>query len=83
MLGEIDGIVFTAGIGENSAVVRATIIEGLDVFKLAIEEDKNDISDSRERFINRKGMTKIMVIPTNEELVIAHDTFEIVGRNLE
>jgi acetate kinase len=81
VLGKVDGIVFTGGIGENSAYVRRNTIDGLDAFKLAISEEKNDISDGKEKFINKEGMTKIIVIPTNEELVIARDTFEIVGRD--
>jgi len=79
VLGRVDGIVFTGGIGENRAEVRRNAIDGLDGFKLAINKDKNDINDGKEKFINKEGMTKIMVIPTNEELVIARDTLEIVG----
>lgn len=82
VLGRVDGVVFTGGIGENRSEVRRNTIEGLKLFKLAINDDKNDINDDNEKFINMDGMTKIMVIPTNEELVIARDTFEIIGRHL-
>jgi len=78
-LGGADGIVFTAGIGENSAMMRAKILEGLEGLGIVIDAEKNAVR-GKERFISTDDSPiKVMVIPTNEEYMIARDTFEIVS----
>ncbi len=70
----VDGIVFTAGLGENSAINRSYICKGLDFMGIILDEEKNK-TRGKEAFINTEdSAVKIMVIPTNEELVIARDT---------
>lgn len=70
----VDGIVFTAGLGENSAVNRSLICKGLDFMGIELDEEKNK-TRGKEAFVNAENSkVKIMVIPTNEELVIARDT---------
>jgi acetate kinase len=75
-MGGLDALVFTGGIGENSSKVRATVCEGLEFLGLNIDELKNN--NSEEIISTDDSRTKIMKIPTNEELVIALDTAKIV-----
>jgi acetate kinase len=80
-LGGLDAVVFTGGIGENSAEVRAACCEGLNFLGISVDEQKNT-STEKEKSISRPGMpADVLVIPTNEEMVIALDTMAIV-RNL-
>lgn len=74
-----DGIVFTAGIGENSAMMREKIIDGLQGLGISLDAEKNALRGG-ERYISADdSKIKVMVIPTDEEYMIARDTFEIVG----
>jgi acetate kinase len=77
-MGGLDAVVFTGGIGENSAEVRKASCAGLDFLGIAIDDDVNE-SKEKEKIISKSGTTtSVLVIPTNEELVIALDTSEIV-----
>ncbi len=79
-IGGVDAIVFTAGIGENSPDVRKKACEGLEFLGIKIDDEKNN-SPEKEKIITTDDSTvKVFVIPTNEELVIALDTAEIVSR---
>lgn len=70
----VDVIVFTAGLGENSAMMREKIATGLEYLGTAIDTAKNDVR-GKEREISVDGAkVKMFVVPTNEELVIARDT---------
>ncbi|MDR1521540.1 MAG: acetate kinase [Streptococcaceae bacterium] len=70
LLNGVDAIIFTAGIGENSDIVRSKILEGMDWFGLEIDESKN--FPGAEGIISTlSSKVKILVIPTDEELVIA------------
>ena len=74
----VDGIIFTAGIGENSAATRAAICEYLGFLGIEICPECNK-KRGEELFISTAdSKVKVMVIPTNEELVIARDTRELV-----
>jgi acetate kinase len=78
VMGGVDGIVFTAGLGENSAPNREAIMNGLEFIGAKIDLKENKVRGA-ERFINAKdSKVKVMVIPTNEELMIARDTKELV-----
>ncbi|HSV31294.1 MAG TPA: acetate kinase [Atribacteraceae bacterium] len=78
ILGGIDGVVLTAGIGENSSYIRKSLFMGLEHFGVEIDDEKNTIR-RREGFIQTdSSRVKVMVIPTNEELMIAFDTFRLV-----
>ncbi len=72
LLGGVDVVTFTAGVGENSPVLRAAVIDGLDNLGLRVSPQLNESTDSGPRFIHSEssGIT-IMVVPTNEELAIA------------
>lgn len=78
-MGGLDAIVFTAGIGENSISARARVCQGLEFLGAEIDPEKNNVR-GKEAFISTdESKVKIMVIPTNEELVIARDTKKIVS----
>lgn len=71
----VDVIVFTAGVGENSDVVRAKVLEGLEFMGVYWDPKKNEGLRGKEAFINYPhSPVKVLVIPTNEEVMIARDT---------
>jgi acetate kinase len=77
-MGGIDAVVFTGGIGENSPDVRRESCKDLDFLGISIDEQANTSSE-KEKFISPAGSkTAVLVVPTNEELVIALDTMKIV-----
>jgi len=77
-MGGVDAVVFTAGVGENSATMRAKIMEGLEFLGLKIDPVKNDVR-GKERIISTDDSTNaILLVPTNEELMIALDTARLV-----
>jgi acetate kinase len=78
-LNGLDALIFTAGVGENSAVVRAQTCQNMDYLGISIDADKNKSAVSKEVNISAPGAkVQTLVIPTNEELVIAMDTQRIV-----
>ncbi len=79
-MGGVDVVVFTAGIGENAWKVRKGACEGLEFLGIKIDPEKNN-SSSKETIISKDGSkVKVMVIPTNEEWMIAKDTMEIIEK---
>jgi acetate kinase len=75
----LDAIVFTAGIGENSSIMRALVCEEMDFLGLELDEGENNTRSNELREINTlTSRTKILVIPTNEELEIAKQTYNLV-----
>lgn len=79
-MGGVDAIIFTAGLGENSASMRAKICEGLEYLSTAVDDAKNHIRGKAQEISTEDSKVKIFVIPTNEELVIARDTANICRR---
>ena len=79
-LGRLDVIVFTAGVGENTPSMRAQIVGGLEAYGIKLDEKKNAYkNDGAIHDISAKGSkVKILVIPTNEELVIARETAALI-----
>ncbi len=78
-MGGVDAVVFTAGVGENSPSTRADIVKGLEFMGIEIDPAKNNFR-GEERIVSPDGAkVKVLVIPTNEELMIAQDTAELVG----
>ncbi|MCY9137844.1 acetate kinase [Peribacillus frigoritolerans] len=76
-MGGVDGIIFTAGIGENSQTIRGRILEGLEFMGVYWDKDLNH-TKGKEAFINTPySPVKVMVIPTNEEIMIVRDTVKI------
>ncbi|BCS87804.1 acetate/propionate family kinase [Pseudodesulfovibrio sediminis] len=79
VLGRVDAIVFTAGIGENDAIVRQKSLEGLENFGVKIDEEVNNQRAKAPLKISADdSLVEIWVIPTNEELAIARETKSIV-----
>ncbi|MBR2933526.1 MAG: acetate kinase [Clostridia bacterium] len=78
-MGGIDCLVFTAGIGENDNYVRSQVLKGLEFMGVVADLEKNAVRVKGINDITGEGSrVKVLVIPTNEELVIARDTKEIV-----
>jgi len=78
-MGGLDALVFTAGIGENSPLVREKSCEELKTFGIEIDDQKNEETVGIEGEISSNdSRVKVFAIPTNEELVIASDTRRIV-----
>jgi acetate kinase len=78
-MGGLDALVFTAGIGENSPVVRKKCCENLEFLGIQIDDEKNEEAIRVETQIQTDGsLVKVLCIPTNEELVIALDTKRII-----
>lgn len=76
VLNGIDAIVFTAGIGENSELIRAKVCEDMSYFGIELDANKNSIRSKEIREISTEySRTKVLVIPTNEELQIAKECF--------
>jgi len=77
VLGGIDALVFTAGIGENSPVVRARVVERLGWLGARLDPKAND---DGETIISLAGSrVAVLVVPTDEELVIARHTLRLLG----
>ena len=81
-MGGIDAVVFTAGIGENDPLVRSKSLEGLEFLGLAIDEAKNqrpDFASGAADISTADAAARVLVIPTDEELMIARDTAALVA----
>ncbi|MCX7706168.1 MAG: acetate kinase [bacterium] len=77
ILGKVDGIVFTAGIGENQPIVREKSLDGMQEFGIFLDKKKNENCKAIEQEISSpESKIKVFVIPTNEELAIAVDTYD-------
>ncbi|QDH19474.1 acetate/propionate family kinase [Saccharibacillus brassicae] len=75
----VDVLVFTAGVGENSAIVRKAVCDNLSYLGIEIDEELNKIrSGDARRISTPNSKVEVLVVPTNEELVIARDTYRIV-----
>ncbi len=78
-MGGLDAIVFTAGIGENTSLVRAGALEGLDFMGIEIDKElNNSVRGKLTKLSTDNSKVQVWLIPTNEELVIASDTEAIV-----
>lgn len=81
-MGGVDMVVFTGGIGENSDITRTGVCSGMEFFGLEIDKDKNNGVRGIEKIISKdSSKVKVLVVPTNEELVIAEDTREIIEKH--
>ena len=76
-LGGCDAIVFTAGIGENSIHTRREVIDGLSVLGIKIDEEANDCRGVERLITTEDSTIPCYIIPTNEELMIARDTYAL------
>ncbi|MEC9490072.1 MAG: acetate kinase [Halanaerobiales bacterium] len=76
----VDAVTFTAGIGENSISVRKNILNELGYLGITLDNEKNKIRGQEKIISTDDSKVKALVIPTNEELVIARETLEILNR---
>ncbi|WP_062055201.1 acetate/propionate family kinase [Aquimarina longa] len=80
ILNGLDAIVFTAGIGENSDLMRSLVCENLDFLGIELDTEKNRIRSKETRTISLpSSRVKVLVIPTNEELEIAKQSFAVLS----
>jgi len=81
-LNGIDALVFTAGIGENEAELRAAICRDLDRLGIVLDANLNQRARAREAVISAaESAVKVMIIPTNEELVVAREVRRFLQAN--
>ena len=78
LLGGADVIAFTAGVGENSPLIRKMVCDNLACLGVSIDEEKNNIRGKQAEISTNNSKIKVYVIPTDEELMIARDTLELI-----
>ena len=78
VLGGLDALIFTGGIGENAASIRTEICENLEFLGIHLDEEKNQSGESTKAIHQENAPVKLFVIPTNEELMIARDTLRLI-----
>lgn len=75
----VDAIVFTAGLGENSISMREKICDGMDYLGVKLDKEANNVRGKETIVSKADAEVKVLVIPTNEELMIAKETVDIIG----
>jgi acetate kinase len=75
-----DAIIFTAGLGENSDVVREAICKDMDFLGIKIDTEKNKVRGKLTDISAEGSKVKVLIVPTNEELMIARDTKKLIGK---
>ncbi|MET8446508.1 acetate kinase [Streptomyces sp. NPDC005209] len=82
VLGRVDAVVFTAGVGENASPVREAALAGLEELGLAVDAGLNAVRGDRPRLISpENARVAVAVVPTDEELEIATQTYALVGKS--
>ncbi|MFE6284450.1 acetate kinase [Streptomyces sp. NPDC057877] len=82
VLGTVDAVAFTAGVGENAAPVRQAAVAGLEALGLAVDDELNAVRSDQPRLISPGGSrVAVAVVPTDEELEIATQTYALVGKS--
>ena len=79
-LGGVDVITFSGGIGENSAGIRAAVLKDLSGFGIELDESKNNSIKGEGAISTDRSAVKVLVVPANEEIVVARETVAVVGR---
>ena len=79
VLGGLDILVFTGGVGENMAAMRKAVCENMEYMGIELDDELNESSRSKEAVISKpSSKVKVVVIPTDEELTIAQDANKIL-----
>ena len=74
----LDAVIFTAGVGENDAVMRELVCSNMEFLRISLDQERNQLKAKDVLEINTKASEiKILVIPTNEELEIAIQSYKI------
>jgi acetate kinase len=79
-LGGIDTITFSGGIGENSSAIRAAVLKGLAPFGVELDEEANQTIKGEGVISTLRSQVKVLVIPANEEAIVARETVAVVTR---
>lgn len=77
-LNGVDAVIFTAGLGENAAETREEIIKDMEWFGIELDREKNKVRGQERIISTENSKVKIIIIPTNEEVMIARDTLSLV-----
>ncbi|SHJ66141.1 acetate/propionate family kinase [Tepidibacter formicigenes] len=77
-MGGLDVVLFTAGIGENSTLIREQVCKGLEGIGIKIDIEKNNVRGEERVISTENSKVKVLIVPTNEELMIARETTELV-----
>jgi acetate kinase len=81
VLGGLDALVFTAGVGENASEVRKRVVNALSGLGFRLDEEANAVRSKAPRAITTAdSAVQVLVIPTNEELAMARETMRVIGR---
>ncbi|HIZ88981.1 MAG TPA: acetate kinase [Candidatus Mucispirillum faecigallinarum] len=78
VLGGLDAVIFTAGVGENSSIARKMVCDGLEHFGIFLDDEKNENAHSESDISKDESPVKVLMIPTNEEIVIIEDVKAIL-----
>ncbi len=79
LLNGVDAIAFTAGIGENSIDIRKAVIEKLAILGIKLDEEKNNVRGKEQLITTSDSSIPVYIIPTDEEVMIARDTYKLIG----
>jgi acetate kinase len=79
-LGGVDAITFSGGIGENSAEIRAAVLKDLSGFGVELDEERNRTIKGEGPISTDTSRVKVLVVPANEEMIVARDTLDVVER---
>ena len=79
-MGGVDAVIFTAGVGENDKAIRSMVCQGLEYMGVKLDAAANDVRGKETVISAADSKVKVLLIPTNEELMIAMDTAELVKK---
>ena len=80
VLGRVDALSFTAGVGENNPIVRAKVVNRLEQLGFWLDEEANSVRSPEPRVVSREGSpVAVLVVPTNEELAMARETIAAIS----
>ncbi len=79
-LGGIDAITFSGGIGENSAEIRSAVLKDLTGFGVELDEERNRTIKGEGAISTDSSAVKVLVVPANEEMIVARETVAVVSR---
>src|SRR5690606_35016471 len=80
VMGGVDAVIFTAGIGENGWELREGVLENMEFLGIKFDKEKNKVRGKEIEISTPDSKVKVLVVPTNQEIVIARDTLELVGK---
>jgi acetate kinase len=78
---EDEMIVFTAGLGENDGKIRTMIMSDMDFLGIKLDEEANSLRGEEKIISTPDSKVKVMVVPTNEELMIARETYALIKKH--